>query len=273
MKIVLTLLSVLCGIIPSALGTSLYYSGPNDGWWESDANWKTDFPDGSASSRPAAGDTVYIGASGDIHVKIGRNHDDNTFYGMNINIAQGSTLTVMTHDAEFWGSTFTIGSKDGLIFTNDVWGNYKNGTPEIGRSPLTFNLGLEGSVVYQANFNNSSNAHFNLNGSLNILGGGEFSIQRRDLMTFGTNGDALSFDFSNFNVNFESGEVAAIYDQSSVLTAAEEDLGKYKLAYDADGKKLYVEYVTGSESIPEPSSSLLGLASVGGLLMRRRRQF
>ena len=142
----------------------------------------------------------------------------------------------------------------------------------MGRQPLTFNLGLEGSVVYQANFNNSSSAHFNLNGSLNILGGGEFSIQRRDLMTFGTNGDALSFDFSNFQVSFESGEVSTLYDQSAELTATREDLGKYKLVYDADGKKLYVEYVTGSQAVPEPSVSLLGFACVGGLLMRRRRQ-
>ena len=41
---------------------------------------------------------------------------------------------------------------------------------------------------------------------------------------------------------------------------------------DADGKKLYVEYVTGSRAVPEPSVSLLGLLCVGGLLIRRRRQ-
>lgn len=258
--------------MPSALGASLYYSGPNDGWWEVAGNWRTNSPDGAASSsKPATGDTMYIGASGDINVKIGSNAGSNTFYGMNVNIAKGSTLTVTTTDAKFWGSTFTIGSANGLIFTSNVWGDYKTGASEVGRRPLTFHLGLEGSVTYQADFISSSSAHFNLNGSLNILGGGEFSIQRRDLMTFGTNGDALSFDFSNFNVNFESGEVTAIYDQSSELTASREDLGKYKLVYDAEDKKLYVEYVTGSQSVPEPSSSLLGLVCAGGLLMRRRR--
>lgn len=275
MKIFLSLLSVLCGIIPSsALGASLYYSGSNDGWWEVSDNWRTDSPEGPvSSSKPATGDTMYIGASGDINVKIGSNQGGKTFYGMNINIAKGSTLTVTTNDAKFWGSSITVGSANGLIFTSNVWGDYANGAPAVGRTPLTFNLGLEGSVVYQADFNSSSSAHFNLNGSLNILGGGEFSIQRRDLMSFGTNGDALSFDFSNFNVNFQSGEVTAIYDQASELTATAEDLGKYKLVYDADGKKLYVEYVTGSQSVPEPSASLLGLVCVGGLLMRRRRSF
>lgn len=274
MKIALPLLSALFGVMSSASGSSLYYSGSNDGWWEVSGNWKTDSPEGPASpSKPATGDTMYIGSSGDINVKIGSNQGDNTFYGMNINIAEGSTLTVTTSDAKFWGSTLTIGSANGLIFTSAVWGDYKNGAPAIGRSPVTFNLGLEGSVAYQANFNNSSSAHFNLNGSLNILGGGEFSIQRRDLMTFGTNGGSLSFDFSNFNVNFQSGEVTAIYDQASELTATAADLGKYKLAYDADGKKLYVEYVTGSQSVPEPSASLLGLVCAGGLLMRRRRAF
>lgn len=263
----------LCGVIPFSFGASLYYSGSNDGWWETAGNWKTDSPDGSVSpSKPATGDTMYIGAGGNINVKIGSNGGSNTFYGMNINIAEGSTLTVTTNDAKFWGSSFTIGSANGLIFTNNVWGDYKNGAPDVGRQPLTFNLGLEGSVVYQADFNSSSSAHFNLNGSLNILGGGDFSIQRRELMAFGTNGDSLTFDFSNFNVNFDSAEVTSLYDQSSELTASEEDLGKYKLVYDADGKKLYVEYVTGSQAVPEPSSSLM-MGLVGcGLLMRRRRR-
>ena len=273
MKTVLSLLVVLCSTASFSLGASLYYSGSNDGWWETAGNWKTDSPDGpAAASKPATGDTVYIGAGGNINVKIGSNGGSNTFYGMNINIAEGSTLTVTTNDAKCWGSTFTIGSADGLIFTNNVWGDYKNGAPAVGRQPLTFHLGLEGSVAYQANFNSSSSAHFNLNGFLDILEGGEFSIQRRDLMSFGANGDALSFNFSNFQVNFEAGEVSTLYDQSAELTATREDLGKYKLVYDADGKKLYVEYVTGSRAVPEPSVSLLGLLCVGGLLIRRRRQ-
>ncbi len=272
MKTTFSLLSVLCGVIPSALGASLYYSGTDGGWWEVASNWKVGSPTGSVSTAvPATGDTMYIGSEqSPINVKIGRS-GTNLFYGMNINIASGSSLTVQHNDAKFWGSHITVGSANGLVFENNVWGDYKANTTGVGATPLTFNLGSEGSVQYKANFNNSTGTHFNFNGSLNILGGGDFSVQRRELMSFGTNGDALNFNFDQFNANFSAEGVETTYAQSSELTATEEDLGKYKLVYAGADKKLYVEYVTGSQSIPEPSSSLLSLVCAGGLLMRRRR--
>lgn len=272
MKAILSVLAILGSTISLASAASLYYAGSNDDWWETPGNWNTGSASGPASSaKPATGDTMYIGANGDINVKIGNNGGEKTFYGMNVNIVAGSTLTVTTNDAKWWGSTFTIGSANGLVFTNSVWGDYQNGAPSIGRQPLTFNLGSSGSVSFQGAFNSSGSAHFNFNGTLNIMAGGDFSIQRREIMSFGTNGGELAFDFSKFNVDFTSGEVTSKYEQDATLTATEDDLGKYKLVYDADGKKLYVEYVTGSESIPEPSVSLLGLLGISGLLIRRRR--
>ena len=90
MKTVLSLIVVLCSTASFSLGASLYYSGSNDGWWETAGNWKRDSPDGPASaSKPATGDTMYIGSGGNINVKIGSNGGSNTFYGMNINIAGG----------------------------------------------------------------------------------------------------------------------------------------------------------------------------------------
>lgn len=272
MKVAFTALAILFSTVSLSSGASLYYSGPNDGWWETAGNWRAGAVSGPVSSAaPATGDTMYIGYNGDMNVKVGNNFGVNTFYGMDVHIEAGSSLTVTLNDAKWWGSSFTIGSANGLIFTNNVWGDYKNGAPEIGRQPITFNLGSEGSVEFQANFNNSASAYFNFNGTLDILGGGDFSIQRRELMSFGTNGGDLGFDFSKFNVSFTSGEVASLYDQNAELTASSDDLGKYKLVYDADGKKLYVEYVTGNESVPEPAVSLLGILGMGGLLVRRRR--
>lgn len=269
--IIIPVCGLLYGMTSLAMAASLYYAGSDTGWWEVAGNWKTDSPDGGVSpAKPVTGDSMYIGASGPINVKIGSNGGNSLFYGMNVDIAAGSSLTVTTNDAKFWGSTFNIASANALIFTNNVWGDYKNGATGVGASPLTFNLGSEGSVSYTANFNNSSSTHFNFNGTLNILNSGEFSVERRTLMTFGTNGDALAFDFNLFNVNFTADGTLTQYAQDASLTASESDLGKYKLVYDAAGKELYVEYVTGS--IPEPSSSLLGLFGLGILTIRRRRQ-
>lgn len=273
MKTTFSLLSVLCGVIPSALGADLYYSGNDGGWWEVAANWKVGSSTGPVSTAiPATGDTMYIGSEqSPISVKIGLS-GSNLFFGMNINIASGSSLIVQHNDPKFWGSNITVGSAEGLVFESaQVYGDYKKNTTGVARTPLTFNLGSNGSVKYTGEFKSSSSAHFNFNGSLNILGGGDFSVQRRELMSFGTNGDALNFNFNQFNADFSAEEVETIYAQSSELTAAEEDLGKYKLVYAGADKKLYVEYVTGSQSIPEPSSSLLSLVCAGGLLMRRRR--
>ena len=72
--------------------------GSNDGWWETAGNWKTDSPDGPAdASKPATGDTVYIGAGGNINVKIGSNGGSNKTKDalLNLEIKEGKARLVL----------------------------------------------------------------------------------------------------------------------------------------------------------------------------------
>ncbi len=271
MKKSLITIALVFGLSSVASAATLYYTGSDGGWWEVAGNWTTD-EGTTASSKPQAGDTVFIGSTDSAtNVVVGNNGGSNAFYGLTVNIAEGSTLTITTNDPKIWSSTFTVDSANGLVISGNFWGGYPNAynMPSQYQHPAEFNLGLNGSVTFEGNFTNSSSAFFNFVGLLNIQETGIISIERRELMSFSS-----EMDFGNYScfasVNFDSVEGSATsYVQGEELTATAADLGKYTLV--SESGKLYVEYVTGSGAIPEPATASLSLLGLAALAMRRRR--
>ncbi|MEG2237371.1 MAG: PEP-CTERM sorting domain-containing protein, partial [Akkermansia sp.] len=101
-----------------------------------------------------------------------------------------------------------------------------------------------------------------------LMFAGEYSVQRRTLVSYTGVVDGGEFNFSNITGDFGSGTTRIT---EGNLTVDEEHVGDYKLGYDSKNKVMYVDYVTGNQSIPEPTTAALSLLGLAGLMMRRRR--
>ncbi|MEG1507056.1 MAG: PEP-CTERM sorting domain-containing protein [Akkermansia sp.] len=267
MKALLIFSSVLALLSPLSLGTDLYYTGAVDEWWEDGRNWNEGSLTGAThSAQPTRGDKCYIGS--DKSVKLGNCNWENKLYGIDFYIAAGGKLTVESSDRKFWNSSFTVEGKDGLVFSGNSWLDYPNTITDADRHPMIFNLGSAGSVLYSGAVHNVSGAHLGFTGTLNLMFAGEYSVQRRTLVSYTGVVDGGEFNFSNITGDFGSG-TTRITDGN--LTVDENHVGDYKLGYDSTNKVMYVDYVTGNQSIPEPTTAALSLLGLAGLMMRRRR--
>jgi len=281
MKKTIIALMTLAGMATAA---DVYYTGSDGGWWEVGSNWSTGLV-------LTADDVAWIGyntdgsvSSSPITVKLGNNGGNHTQYGYTVNIAAGSQyiVTSAASDYKAWGSTFNIYGTNGLKIEATLWGDYKNGAPDVGRTPLVLNFAESGSALVTNTYTSAASAHMNLFGILDTTHTeaeiGALALGKRTLITFtgAVSGDFAVNDTSHFTSSFTtlSGQQLTLNNNLNLSGDLTDDMvGQYKLTYetlDNGDKAIIVNYVT--KYAPEPATAVLSLLALAGLATRRRRK-
>ena len=173
-----------------------------------------------------------------------------------------------------------IGSWDISSFEGLTFSNYGLQGGGLSNPTQTFNLDLYGSIKTQRSFTNnlvcnftgqlgldisSAEAQANM-GQFTLLNtNATFNLITRKLYDSGeASGTSIDFTGSNF-INMDGD---ALTKSGTALTASADDANKFYIY--SENNDVFVQYVT-ETTIPEPSTTSLGLLGVCALLARRRR--
>lgn len=279
-------ISILCLTLWGGVIHAATWVSPESGSYQDAANWDT-------NAVPGMGTSVSI--SGNVTVTDNEKRD---WWEQNVTVSDGATFNVAASVLKWQRGTITVQNGGRIVIA-------KNGDMKVNNSDnLVINcltpdgLHIDEHIEVTNSGANASLLNFGLAGSMYIkeIWAGDWAVSMSFTLDIGTSASSAIYSIETrtlvdlyHNTNPGGGAVNNLFVTSSIgkdlndqsltsvanesdLTADASGLGKYFLYRDdAAGGDWVVKYVKATTSVPEPSTALMGVFGLTGLLLRRRR--